>query len=135
MYAKIINEETKACEVGIGTNIDFYKSIGMSEMDVEQGFDGNWYLQGYAPKEPVEHKNEQIRQQRQSRFTTESDPLYLDYVEAQARGDETVDEKKQLWLDKKDEIRNDLPYVVDVKTTTKKRRKSSVKAGESDESI
>ena len=111
MYAKIINKETKACEVGIGINTDFYKSIGMSEMDVEQGFDGNWYLKGYAPKEPIEHKNEQIRQQRQSRFATESDPLYLDYVEAQARGDETVDEKKQLWLDKKDEIRKELPYI------------------------
>lgn len=52
MYAKIINEETKACEVGIGTNIDFYKSIGMSEMDVEQGYDGNWYIKGYAPEKP-----------------------------------------------------------------------------------
>lgn len=111
MYAKIINKETKACEVGIGTNTDFYQSIGMSEMDVEQGYDGNWYLKGYAPEESIEHKNEKIRLQRQSRFATESDPLYLDYVEAQARGDETVEDKKQIWLAKKDEIRADLPYI------------------------
>lgn len=52
MYAKIINEETKACEVGIGTNTDFYKSIGMSEMDVEQAYNGSWYLKGYAPEKP-----------------------------------------------------------------------------------
>lgn len=77
------------------------------------------------PEPTIEEKNEQIRQQRQSRFATESDPLYLDYVEAQARGDETVEDKKKLWLDKKDEIRAELPYVVEVKTTTKKRKKAS----------
>ena len=77
------------------------------------------------PEPTIEEKNEQIRQQRQSRFASESDPLYLDYVEAQARGDEMVEDKKQLWLDKKDEIRAELPYVVEVKTTTKKRKKAS----------
>ena len=51
-YAIIVNEETKACNVGIGTNIEFYKSIGMTQMDVEQAYDGNWYLQGYAPAKP-----------------------------------------------------------------------------------
>lgn len=44
-YAKIINETTGVCDVGIGTNIDFYKSIGMSELDVTQSeIDGQWYL-------------------------------------------------------------------------------------------
>lgn len=51
-YAKIENEETKACSVGVGTNIDFYKSIGMTEMDVEQAYNGTWYITGYAPKKP-----------------------------------------------------------------------------------
>lgn len=115
MYAKIINKETKACEVGIGTNTDFYKSIGMSEMDVEQGFDGNWYLKGYAPEEPIEHKNEQIRQQRQARYVAESDPLKLDYDEAVARsngdGSSEVIQKKLAWLEKKDQIRAELPYI------------------------
>lgn len=48
-YAKIINHETKLCEVGTGTNTEFYKSIGMTEMDVEQAYNGQWYLSGYAP--------------------------------------------------------------------------------------
>ena len=51
-YAKIIDEETKLCEVGIGTNVEFYKSIGMTEMDVEQAYNGQWYVAGYAPEEP-----------------------------------------------------------------------------------
>lgn len=49
-YAKIINYETKQCEVGTGTNSSFYKSIGMTEMEVEQAYNGQWYLQGYTPK-------------------------------------------------------------------------------------
>ena len=51
-YAKIINEETKQCKIGTGTNIEFYQSLGMSEMDVEQAYNGDWYLTGYAPQEP-----------------------------------------------------------------------------------
>ena len=51
-YAKIINEETKAVIVGLGTNESFYRSEGMSKTDVEQGYDGNWYIKGYAPEKP-----------------------------------------------------------------------------------
>ena len=53
-YAKIINDETKQCEVGLGSDVNFYKKIGMIEMAVEQGYDGNWYLEGYAPSKPQE---------------------------------------------------------------------------------
>lgn len=55
-YAKIVNEETKACEVGLGTNTKFYQSIGMVEMEVEQAYDGSWYLSGYAPEKPAKEK-------------------------------------------------------------------------------
>ena len=44
-YAKIINEETGLCEVGLGTNTEFYQSIGMIQLDVKQSdIDSNWYL-------------------------------------------------------------------------------------------
>lgn len=52
-YAKIINEETKLCDVGLGTNSASYQSIGMTEMEVEQAYDGSWYLQGFAPEKPA----------------------------------------------------------------------------------
>ena len=52
-YAKITNQETNACDVGTGTNTAFYESIGMTIMDVEQGYDGQWYVEGYAPKQPL----------------------------------------------------------------------------------
>lgn len=54
-YAKIISQQTKQCEVGIGTNDKYYKSLGMTLQDVEQGFDSNWYVKGFAPKEPTEN--------------------------------------------------------------------------------
>lgn len=60
-YTKVINEETKLCEVGLGTNSSFYQSIGMTEQEVEQGFDGAWYLSGYAPERPLEELKEAKR--------------------------------------------------------------------------
>ena len=60
-YAKIINEKTKQCEVGIGTNSAFYQKIGMTEMDVEQAYNGAWYLKGYAPQKPEPTPQEQIQ--------------------------------------------------------------------------
>lgn len=51
-FAKIINEETKQCEVGLGINTEFYKSLGMTEQDVEQAYNGAWYLKGYVPTKP-----------------------------------------------------------------------------------
>lgn len=112
MYAKIINEETKQCEVGVGTNVEFYKSIGMTEMDVEQAYDGQWYLKGYAPEESIEEKNEKIREERQERYVVESDPLRLDYDEALARGQDNAEELKEQWLASKDKIREELPYII-----------------------
>jgi biopolymer transport protein ExbD len=53
-YAKIENAKTKSVSVGTGTNTAFYESIGMTEMDVEQGYDGEWYVAGYAPVKPQE---------------------------------------------------------------------------------
>ena len=53
-YAKIDNAETYSVSIGTGTNTAFYESIGMVEMNVEQGYDGNWYVAGHAPLKPQE---------------------------------------------------------------------------------
>lgn len=53
-YAKIVNEEKGLVTVGIGTKEEYYKSLGMEEMDVEQGADGKWYIAGKAPAPPQE---------------------------------------------------------------------------------
>ena len=67
MYAKIIDQKTKLCVVGTGTNIEFYASIGMKDMNVEQAYDGKWYVYGYAPKKPeptIDEKKAAVRTTR-----------------------------------------------------------------------
>ena len=71
-YAKIVNEETKLCEVGLGTNSKFYKSIGMTEMEVEEAYNGLWYVKGYAPEKPIP-TDEEIRQLRANAYALEVD--------------------------------------------------------------
>ena len=65
-YAQIINEQTKHCEVGMGTNAEFYRSVGMTEMEVEQAYDGAWYVKGYAPDKPIEELQAEVRAVRNS---------------------------------------------------------------------
>lgn len=89
-YAKIINEETKLCEVGLGTNNNFYASIGMEEMEVEQDYAGNWYLEGYAPAKPEEVLAEEKRADR-DRLLQDSDIRMLPDFPISA-------EEKELWL-------------------------------------
>lgn len=56
-YAKIINNETGLCEVGLGTNTEYYKSIGMSQLDVDlSDVDNNWYLASLCPHKSEEEK-------------------------------------------------------------------------------
>ena len=63
-YAKVINEETGLCEVGLGTNVGFYKSIGMIELDVQQSdIDNAWYLTEKCLMKTDEEK-EQAEQER-----------------------------------------------------------------------
>lgn len=75
--------------------------------DYEQ-YEGEYILKQTVP---VEYQNEQIRQQRQARYETESDPIRLDYDEALARGENTAEQLKQDWLASKDKIREELPYI------------------------
>ena len=44
-YAKIINEETGACIVGLGESesaAEYYATLGMELMEVEQASSGGW---------------------------------------------------------------------------------------------
>lgn len=61
-YAIIENELSKIVSIGSGSDIDFYKKIGMTEIEVEQAYDGTWYVAGYAPAKPQELiNNEEIQ--------------------------------------------------------------------------
>ena len=100
-YAKVINEETKACDVGLGTNTAYYKSIGMTEQEVEQAWNGEWYLKGYAPSKPqptleqqvidLENKYQMNRWQREGILAEGS--LYSQYSKDKAQEIEDLAEQ------------------------------------------
>lgn len=76
MYAIIVDEKTKACNVGVGTDTEFYKSIGMVDMEVEQGYDGQWYVKGYAPTQPLDElKQAKITELKAKRDELEVEPI------------------------------------------------------------
>ena len=112
-YAIVIDDTTNKCDIALGNNTSYFLSEGFTEQEVEKGYDGAWYLAGYAPQPSIEYQNEQIRKQREARFVAESDPLRMDYDEALARGQDNAEELKQTWLASKDAIRADLPYIVE----------------------
>lgn len=126
-YAKVINEETKACEVGLGTNTAFYSSIGMTEMEVEQAYDGGWYLKGYAPEKPQEVKEQEVRAVRNSYLETYVDPKQLVMV-----WNSLTAEEQELYKDYRQYLL-DYPQTEgwyeqnpdDLKTFAEKRRKAT----------
>lgn len=76
-YAKIINELTGLVEVGLGTNADFYKSIGMCELDVTQSdIDSNWYLSEKCPMK----SEEDYAKEREEQFYKDFFNTSLGYV-------------------------------------------------------
>ena len=81
-YAKVKDNKTKLCYVGfedpketfeekecddgktiIITYEDYYKSCGMTKMDVEQAYNGQWYVKGYAP-DPLPPTYEEVDRMR-----------------------------------------------------------------------
>ena len=59
-YAQIVDKQTKLVVVGTGTDSAYYQSIGMTPMDVEQAYNGAWYVKGYAPSKPEPTIGEQV---------------------------------------------------------------------------
>lgn len=73
-YAKVIDDELGLCEVGTGTNSEFYKTIGMSQMDVEiSEKDNQWYLSEKCPHYTPEEKEAIERARLDSLSMTRSD--------------------------------------------------------------
>lgn len=116
-YAKIINDETKQCEVGIGTNVEFYKSLGMTETDVEQSYDGSWYVAGYAPQKPAPTKDD-ISDLRERAYKDEVDGItaHISRLRDAEQTEEIIAEIAELVAErdaKVAEIKERYPYPTD----------------------
>lgn len=90
-YAK--EQENGSLIVGTGTDVDFYKSIGMTQMDVEQAHNGEWYLKGYAPAKSEPTIEEQVSSLEQAYGMTRwqregilaEGSLYSEYTKSKAQ--------------------------------------------------
>lgn len=118
-YANIINEKTKQCDVGLGSDISFFKSIGMTEMEVEQGYDNNWYLKGYAPQKSQELINQEKIAEYQ-KYLADTDYVVVKIAEAIAENDEKLllelKNKYSSVLQKRKEARNNIKELEKIST-------------------
>ena len=97
-YCFVLNEETKEVRLGAGVDDEYYASIGMKLREVEQAYNGNWYLKGYAPVKPAPTVQEQVQAlEAQTGLTRTLRELVLaensgasDYVKQQAQEIETL---------------------------------------------
>lgn len=103
-YAKVVNEETKLCEVGVGTNASFYASIGMVEMEVEQAYNGEWYLKGYAPKKPRAIIIEEELNEQQN-ILSSTDWYAIRYADSGVEIPADIKAKRQAARERIDELR------------------------------
>lgn len=106
-YAKF--EENGSLSVGIGTDTEFYKSIGMTEMEVEQGWDGRWYKAGKVPEKPQADINkERILELKD--LLSASDYKCLKYVDGALTDEEYAEIKalRQAWRDEINELEKEL---------------------------
>ena len=71
-YAKIINDETKEVQIGVGCSDEYYREIGMSLMNVEEAYNNKWYVEGFAPVKP-EPTHDEIKAMRAIAYAQEVD--------------------------------------------------------------
>lgn len=95
-------------------------TITLQDNEVEQAYDGGWYLVGYAPMEPVPTPAEQnkiIRTRRESLYAELTDPLTARKMRKAALNDwSEVDEANYIAdLERlTGQIDTDNPYVTEV---------------------
>lgn len=96
-FAKIIDDTTKRCEVGIGDDVEYYIKAGFEQMDVEQSYLGDWYIAGYAPEKPEELIiKEEIEELK--RKIADSNYAILEIAEGSATAEEyaqLIEQRKQ----------------------------------------
>lgn len=115
-YAKIINEQNQV-EVGLGTNSAFYQSIGMTEMEVEQAYNGSWYVKGYAPEKPAKEKAQEKIDELKA-ILTATDYIDNKFLEAIVKEDnallETYKIKYKDKLEERQSIRNQIDELEEI---------------------
>lgn len=89
LYGTVIDNNTGLCSIGTGTNIEFYKSIGMVELDVKQSnIDNKYYLANKCPMKT----NEQTIKEEQDKINhlTMTALDFVTYIKKAGVSDEII---------------------------------------------
>lgn len=105
-YAKL-SADGKTLQVGIGVDAEFYKSIGMELMDVELGYNGQYYPAGQAPEKP---KTDILREElsEQQRILSDTDWYAIRYADSGVEIPADIKAKRQAAREKIDELRAEI---------------------------
>lgn len=112
VFSKIIDEETKeldCIECGDNPVVD-----GYTEIERELGYDGKWYVKGYAPEQPAPTHEEQS-EKRAAAYLAEVDPLHARKMRKTILGEWTDDDEEEYLAKVKElseEIEQRYPYPV-----------------------
>ena len=115
-YTKIINEKTK--EVLL-INQEDAKQQNLEEMEVEFGYDGKAYLEGYAPQKPQELIDKEKIAEYQ-KYLADTDYVVVKISEAIAENNEKLllelKNKYSSVLQKRKEARNNIKELEKIST-------------------
>lgn len=90
MYV-IYDKETKAVtQYAVGTDAKYFKSLGMTDEEVEQDYLGRFWLKGYAPNRPQEEIDLENTQAKLNTLNQQLSELKENYVSAILSGNDDV---------------------------------------------
>lgn len=90
MYV-IYDKETKAVtQYAVGTDTKYFKSLGMTDEEVEQDYLGRFWLKGYAPSKPQEEIDLENTQTKLNELNQQLSELKENYVSAILSGNDDV---------------------------------------------
>lgn len=90
MYV-IYDKQTKAVtQYAVGTDAEYFKSLGMTDEEVEQDYLGRFWLKGYAPSKPQEEIDLENTQAKLNTLNQQLSELKENYVSAILSGNDDV---------------------------------------------
>ena len=90
MYV-IYDKQTKAVtQYAVGTGAKYFKSLGMTDEEVEQDYLGRFWLKGYAPSKPQEEIDLENTQTKLNTLKQRLSELKENYVSAILSGNDDV---------------------------------------------
>lgn len=90
MYV-IYDKQTKAVtQYAVGTDAEYFKSLGMTDEEVEQDYLGRFWLKGYAPSKPQEEIDLENTQAKLNELNQSLNELKENYVSAILSGNDDV---------------------------------------------